>query len=172
MNAPPTRKFPALIGVTCIVIIAAIGFLQNLSGVTLSRIAPLADPPFDSITLNERRFTALKFVLLNDFRPLHGTVGYLSDLDPQSTAWSSARFLAQYSLAPLLLSPAPPFQFSIMDPAMALEWHTAPRPVVNPEWFVGNFSNSFAAPAIAASQGLFIVRDFGAGVVLLRQASR
>jgi hypothetical protein len=77
--------------------------------------------------------------------PRHGVVGYVSDR-PDAVA---TYFLAQYALAPLVLE------------------RGGARPVV-----VGNFFEPERADALAASLGLVLQRDLGAGVMLFRGPAR
>jgi hypothetical protein len=82
-----------------------------------------------------------------DMRPLlprSGVVGYLSDRMSADEQY----MLTQYALVPLVVSRSPS------------------HPVV-----VGNFFDPRAAPPLARQHGLVIVRDFGAGLLLLRQAA-
>jgi len=132
-----SHRFLASAGVASLLLMAA-----SASMMQISRPVPWKTLA-DSITLNERRFDGVKKNLA-----AQGVVGYVSDLDPSSIAGTAARYLAQYSLAPLLVEyPARP-----------------DRQIVS-----GDFSNALAAPAIAQRERLQVVHNFGAGVLLLRR---
>jgi hypothetical protein len=100
--------------------------------------------PFGSIAYNERRMQLVKPSL-----PARGIIGYVTDLDMTRDEGSGAWFAAGYSLAPLVLSPAPGLQMVL-----------------------GNFGNPANAPAIAQREGLTIVRDFGRGLILFQRAGK
>jgi hypothetical protein len=95
----------------------------------------------DPFTLGEDTFEEIK-----DSLPPHGVVGYLSDLDPHHGEGSAAWYLAEYSLAPIVLDPR-------MD-----------RDTV-----VGIFTNPTAAADLIGRNGLEIVRRYDAGLMLLRR---
>jgi hypothetical protein len=84
-----------------------------------------------------------RFAALRRLLPRDGVVGYLSDEPGAAREY----FLAQYALAPVVLDPA------------------GARALV-----VGNFFDPARAPGLAAGQGLVLVADLGAGVMLFRRA--
>lgn len=150
-----------LVVTAAMTVLAVIGALRNLTSI------PGRD---DSISRAELRFQPLKSGLPVELRPPYSQVGYVSDTDPDSSAGSAARLLAQYTLAPLILVPALPFPpVNIMDPALRPGFRPVPGPAATPAWFIGNFSDPATAAAIANREGLTVARDFGSGVMLLRR---
>ena len=113
--------------------------------------------PSDEITVGERRFDELR----RTFKP-GDQLGYLSDLNEASSEGIGARYMAQYSLAPVLL----------VSPVPGQPVPRQPVPSETPEFVLGNFGNPAAGPAVARNAGLTVVRDFGSGVWLLRRAPR
>ena len=92
------------------------------------------------------RFEELKADL-----PAYGTVGFLSDLpasaaDMQDSGRAVIWFLAEYSLAPIVLKPG-----------------------ADTEMVVACFDDPAKSAAIIASSGLEIVRRYDAGLLLLRR---
>ena len=79
--------------------------------------------------------------------PADAAVGYLSDLEAESTAAKSAFNTASYALAPRLLT---------RDSGQ--------------RWVVGNFSRQPDSAAFAQQRGLRIAQDFGNGVVLFERS--
>jgi len=149
------------------ILLAAAGWWQNLAG---AHFTPQLPGTADFISVNDQRFRALRDTISSQLRPKHGEIGYIGDVDPASVNGSAARFLAQYALAPLVFVPAPPFPTGQLDPALRGSWQPRPSPTANPEWFAGNFDVPGNAAGIARREELVIVRDFGAGVMLLRRA--
>jgi hypothetical protein len=76
--------------------------------------------------------------------PRRGVVGYLSDRMDAGEQY----FLTQYALVPLVVSRSP--------------GHAV---------VVGNFFDPGTGPTLAREHGLVVVRDFGEGLLLLRQAT-
>jgi hypothetical protein len=83
-----------------------------------------------------------RYDAVRPFLPKLGVVGYLSDrMEPNEQF-----LLTQYTLVPLRVDLSPD------------------HPIV-----VGNFFDPRAGPALARRHGLAVVRDFGNGLLLLRQ---
>jgi hypothetical protein len=167
MDTPHTLRLSIHIRIACMTLLAVVGAVQNLAGLHFTRWIP---GETDAASVSERRFQALKDSILSGVRPPRGQIGYISDQDPASVVGSAVRLFAQYSLAPLVLVPAPPSTLDPLDPALRGVWQSRPRAGANPEWLAGNFHDSANAAGIARREGLVIVRDFGAGVMLLRRA--
>ena len=144
---------------SCFAVLAAIGTWQNLHSVDFSA------SDGDAVSQNERRFTAIRSALSDRLGSHHGQIGYVSDLDPAGAPGATARFRAQYSLAPFVFAPAQPYALLALDPQFSKYRHPGAIPSANPEWIVGDLS----AAGIAIPEGLVMVRDFGKGVVLLRR---
>lgn len=100
-------------------------------------------PAPDSITIYEKRFTELERIL-----PAHGVVGYVTELPSDiilSDADASAEYyIAQYSLAPLILD------------------NTKDHPFV-----IGNFHGPHKIEA-----DLVLMRDLGNGIMLFRRKEK
>jgi hypothetical protein len=94
----------------------------------------------DAISVDESRFEALKRAL-----PAHGLIGYLSDVNPQSSG-EADYYAAEYCLAPLRVSRQP-----------------------DQELVVGNFRDPYSGVALAQRLKLRFVQNFGGGVMLLRR---
>ena len=69
-------------------------FVYKFAGITA--VVP------DDVTLDEQRFARLRPLL-----PRHGTVGYVTDGDPQSLAVNEKYLAVQYALAPVLVKNSP-----------------------------------------------------------------
>jgi hypothetical protein len=90
-----------------------------------------------------------RFEEIKNQLPDHGTVGYLSDVNPPKQLGAELLYLAEYSLAPLVLEPG-------TDRGLVL----------------GNFADPSAAADLVERSGLEIVRRYDAGVLLLRRKPR
>jgi hypothetical protein len=101
-----------------------------------------ARPDADHVEAAEQRLAPLRAML-----PARGTVGYLSDRDPQTER--RRYFLTQYALAPVVVAP------------------DARRELV-----VANCASPAALAPLAAANRLTVVRDFQNGVALLRRDPR
>jgi hypothetical protein len=85
-----------------------------------------------------------RYDAMRPFLPKRGVVGYLSDRMEPNEEFK----LTQYTLVPLRVDLSPN------------------HPIV-----VGNFFDSRVGPTLAHRHGLAIVRDFGNGLLLLRQGT-
>src|SRR5260370_26917023 len=81
--------------------------------------------------------------------PANGRLGYITDLDPSTSAYSAAFLAAQYALAPR--------EVILLGPGVA------------PEIAVGNFTKPRDFAAAGAAQGYEITADLGNGVVLFHR---
>jgi hypothetical protein len=79
----------------------------------------------------------------------HATVGYLTDTLPQETTTAAEYYLTQYALAPRIV-------LNTLDQ----------------RFIVANFHLPEQEPANLGVKGLELVRDFGAGVKLYRNAAK
>ena len=114
------------------VAVAVVVVLSLISLITILRTRAQPEP----LRPDEARFQALRTAL-----PGLGKVGYLSDIAGTDVAHY---YLAQYSLAPVLVSSRP-----------------------DQRTVVGNFSSLSAARALIEKHELNLVRDFGKGLLLL-----
>jgi hypothetical protein len=87
-----------------------------------------------------------RFSELHKELPAHGEVGYINDATPDATVRQEEYYLTQYALAPAV----------VLD--------TSDQTLV-----VGNFHQA-TDQAMLKARHLTVVRDFGAGVLLLRKA--
>ena len=83
--------------------------------------------------------------------PATAPIGYITDLDPSSPAYSAAFLATQYALAPRQL---------LMVGKGA-----------DPEWAAGNFSRPIDYASAGAAHSYEMVADMGNGVVLYRRKS-
>jgi hypothetical protein len=95
----------------------------------------------DAVSLTVDRFEELK-----DSLPASGVICYLSDIDPSQRNGQRLWYLAEYSLAPLVL-----------------------RTGIDCEQVVGMFSDRATAADLIRSSGLEIERRYDANLVLLRR---
>lgn len=93
----------------------------------------------------------LRFAPLIARLPATARIGYFTDLDPSSPAYSAAFLAAQYALAPR--------QLSILGKG------------ARPEWAAGNFSRPVDFASAGAAHNYEVVADMGSGVVLYRRGS-
>lgn len=111
-------------------------YVQALSG-------PVDAPSaLDAVSRHEKRFEELR-----DALSTHGVVGYVTD-QQDGTGFTSQRGFDEYVITQYIL---------------------APVIVINsrePQFVVGNFSETFSGEPRPALQGFRLVRDFGDGVVL------
>ena len=112
-------------------------FVYKFTGITA--IVP------DDVTLYEQRFTRLRPLL-----PRHGTVGYVTDGDPQSLAVNEKSLTVRYALAPVLME---------NSPRHALVVGNIMLPTTDLQQFLHD-------------RHLALVQDLGDGVLLLRGADR
>ena len=92
-----------------------------------------------------------RFAAVRDVMPADAISGYITDLEPNTIAWSAAFNGAQYVLAPRILEAG-----------------------TNREWLLTNFSKPGAAdvPAFAKVNSFRIERDLGQGVFVLRKEAK
>lgn len=145
MSAAPARPDPSMAiarfdeRARITLAIALIVLIVSLSGVRQLLRDWKAFDPNDGITVFERRFDRIKRLL-----PSHGVVGYVTDAEPYNIEF----YLAQYSLAPLILDPKQPH-----------------------EVIIGNFANRAAHPATWQGRSLIVHTDFANGLKLLGLAA-
>jgi hypothetical protein len=123
-------------------IVSLLAALECSSALSASNQA--AQDPY-LINIQDRRFSALAGAV-----PAGASVGYVSDLAPDSVAGQAAFQGARYALAPRLVAP-----LEAAAPGVSLA--------------VGNFSGPVNLEDLRARQGLTLVHDFGGGILLLRR---
>jgi hypothetical protein len=106
-------------------------------------------------TLYEKRFEAIKVVL-----PSHGIIGYITDTTASDKTNSNSiyRQFHKYHLAQYTLSPR----------VVIIHNPNVKKPLLY-EFIVGDFQNGIPNPDFFVKNNLIYVRDFGDGIVLLKQ---
>ena len=94
----------------------------------------------DKITLYEKRFGELKKELARK-----RVVGYFSEDPPHSLEYIENYFLTQYALLPVIVLPE-----------------------LNRDLVAGNFSKLAVPPQVVKQKDLYLLRDYGNGLVLYR----
>ena len=123
---------------------AAAGLVLCLAAVTSREQLTRPRRPagaLDPLPLIVERYEQLQVDL-----PSRGVVCYLSDVDPRTEQGSAAYYLAEYSLAPLVL-----------------------RIGTDYEATVGSFADPGKAPSLLERNGLEATRQYDAGLMLLRR---
>lgn len=136
------RSTPRSIAAACLVVALAmggIGFYRALDELRDTATAP--PPPLTEVEVAEMRLGGIR-----DALPRSGTIGYVTDA-PDYAGFIERFYLAQFSLAPLIVVPS------------------ADLPVV-----IGDFRSGGPLPVPPPVTRLRLAREFGGGVVLFRVA--
>ncbi|MGD0015866.1 MAG: hypothetical protein ABSD56_15840 [Bryobacteraceae bacterium] len=138
MPAPPARAIVVVVIVSAAAMAGALNYYQFLSAYSQA-----AADSMQIAAHQQRLSTAIAAI------PPNVTVGYLSDVPPESPEGGAVFGAARYAVAP--------------------------RPLVTlghgrePDWVLGNFFRPLDAARTAAENRLAVAADYGSGVVLYRR---